>query len=99
MTPKVDHRLEALKELGAMIAADYRRRMANGFKAEADSKRYKADAESESNFEIVIRLHDPECDGLYTETVKVENFLRNRKYRAKKLLMRQTKTTNTVSEH
>ena len=89
MTLKIDNRLEALKELGAMIAEDYSRRMANGSKADAISLRHEADSESEDNFEVTILLHDPECDGLYTETVKVESFLRNRKYRANKLLSRQ----------
>jgi hypothetical protein len=98
MIQKIDHRLEALKELGAMIAEDYRRRMANGIKTEAARPPHKEDIEKEDNFEIIIRLHDPECNGLYTETVDVENFLRNHKARSKKLLMRQIISTETKSK-
>ena len=97
MIQKIDHRLEALKELGAMIAEDYRRRMANGIKTEAAGIPLKTDIEKEDNFEVTIRFHDPECNGLYTETVNVENFLRNRKARSKKLLMRPIISTETKS--
>jgi hypothetical protein len=38
-------------------------------------------------------MQDPECDGLYTETVKVDNFLRNLKSRERKSSMRKIKTT------
>jgi hypothetical protein len=78
MAPKIDKRLEALKELGAMIAEDYSRRMANGHTIQADTIQHEADSESGYNFEVTIQIHDPDCDGLYTETVKVENFLRNK---------------------
>lgn len=95
MIQKVDHRLEALKELGAMIAEDFRRRAANKTKAESERIPRKEDIEKEDNFEVTIRLHDPECNGMYTETVNVENFLRNHKARSKKLLMRPIISTET----
>ena len=90
MIQKVDRRLEALKELGATIAEDFRRRAANKTKAESERIPRKED-----NFEVTIRLHDPECNGMYTETVNVENFIRNRKARNNKLLMRQITSPET----
>ncbi len=88
MTTEEDLRLEGLKELAAIFAENYRRRIANGAKTEADILGFEPDPISE-DVEVLIQRHDPECAGLYTETVKVENFLRNRKYRAKKLLIRK----------
>ncbi len=92
MTTQEDQRLEGLKELAAIFAENYRRRIANGAKTEADILSFEPDPISD-DVEVMIQLHDPECNGLYTETVKVENFLRNRKYRAKKLLMSQKHAT------
>ncbi len=94
MTVKVDRRLEALKELGAIIAEDYRRRLAEGTLGKP--KRPQDQSENEYDFEVIANLHDPDCYGLYTETVRVENFLRNRKNHAKKLLLRK-KATETMS--
>jgi hypothetical protein len=95
MIQKVDRRLEALKELGAMIAEDFRRKPSNETKSESERIPHKEDIEKEDNFEVTIRLHDPECNGMYTETVNVENFIRNRKARTKKLLMSQIKHPET----
>jgi hypothetical protein len=95
MIQKVDRRLEALKELGAMIAEDFRRKPSNETTTESERTPRKKDIEKEDNFEVTIRLHDPECNGMYTETVNVENFIRNRKARTKKLLMRQITSPET----
>ena len=88
MTAKDDLRKEGLRDLASIIADNYKRRIAQGARTEADILNFEPDPISE-HFEVTIQMRDPECDGLYTETVKVENFLRNRKYRAKKLLSRQ----------
>lgn len=88
MAAKVDARMEALKELGAMIAENIRRRD----RASVAKFKRRQQPEQEGNFEVIVQVQDPECDGLYTETVKVEYFLRNRKSRAKKLLQKRTGT-------
>ena len=88
MTDKEDLRLEGLRELAAIFAENYRRRLANGAKTEAEILNFEPDPPSE-DIEVIVQMHDPEYGGLFTETVKVENFLRNRKYRTKKLQMRK----------
>jgi hypothetical protein len=93
MTAKEDLRLEGLRELAAMIAENYRRQLAGASKTGVNIFNFEAAEESENDVDVTIQMHDPEYEGLYTETVKVENFLRNRKSRAKQLLKRQNVTT------
>ena len=87
MPPKVDKRLEGLKELASMIADAYRRQITGEDGATAVRNNPKK-SESDANIEVFVQRNDPQCGGLYTETVKVENFLRNLKSRASKARMK-----------
>ena len=89
MTNKVDRRLEALKELGAMLAESYRQKIAKGNVAGEEIPKHQASSHVKYEFEVFVNPHDPECDGLYTETVKIEHFIRNHKSHARKLIARK----------
>jgi hypothetical protein len=86
MPPKVDKRLEGLKELASMIAEAYRRQITGKDGAVAVRNNPKV-PESDANIEVFVQRNDLQCGGLYTETVKVENFLRNLRSRARKTKM------------
>ncbi len=79
MTPKINRREEGLRELASMIAAAYRRRatgeIIGPLSASGD---YEKNTVSES--EIIVRIEpaDPGPGFVYTETVRVENFIRNK---------------------
>jgi len=82
MAPKIDRREEGLKELAGMIADAYRRRMTGEITSPlSDSE--DDDSNTISEAEIVARI-EPNSSGpgfVYTETVRVENFIRNKKRR------------------
>ena len=84
MTPEVDKREEGLRELACMIAAAYRRRMTG---ETVEPLTYsKSDEEypiSEGEIVACIEPADSRSGCVYTETVKVENFIRNKVYHAR----------------
>ena len=82
MAPKIDRHEEGLKELAGMIADAYRRRMTGEITSPlSDSE--DDDSNTISEAEIIARI-EPNSSGagfVYTETVRVENFIRNKKRR------------------
>jgi hypothetical protein len=93
MTLKVDKREDGLRELAAMIAAAYRQGMTRESRTESAANIVQEDSCRKTSIAVLVKMQDPECDGLYTETVKVDNFLRNLKSRERKSSMRKIKTT------
>ena len=82
MAPKIDKREEGLRELASMIADAYRRRM-TGEITRPLSVSEDDDSDSIAESEIIARI-EPNSSGpgfVYTETVRVENFIRNKKPR------------------
>ena len=83
MAPKIDKREEGLRELAGMIADAYRRRMTGEITSPlSDSE--DDDSSSIAESEIIARI-EPNDSGsgfVYTETVRVEHFIRNKKRRA-----------------
>ncbi|MFC2016726.1 hypothetical protein ACFLUF_03325 [Chloroflexota bacterium] len=80
MAPKIDKREEGLRELASMIAATYRRRM-TGETVEPLTYSKSDDDCPISEDEIIMRVEptDSRPGFVYTETVAVENFIRNKK--------------------
>ena len=80
MAPKIDRREEGLRELAGMIADAYRRRMTGEITSPlSDSE--DDDSNTISEAEIIARI-EPNDSGpgfVYTETVRVEHFIRNKK--------------------
>lgn len=81
MTQLLDKRVEGLRALARMIAAAYRRRMTG----ETTSLLTVSDTEDEQLFPNTRKKKntqpkDQRQEGQYTETVSVENFLRNRNH-------------------
>lgn len=79
MTQLLDKREEGLRALARMIAAAYRRRMTG----ETTSLLTVSDAEDEQLFPNTRKKkntqpRDQRQEGEYTETVSVENFIRNK---------------------
>lgn len=79
MTPRINRREEGLKELASMIADAYRRRatgeIVGPLRASGDE-----DKNAINESEIIKRI-EPDGSGqgfVYTETVRVENFIRNK---------------------
>jgi len=82
MAPKIDKREEGLRELAGMIADAYRRRMTGEIISPLNASEGN-DSNPISEAEIIARI-EPNSSGpgfAYTETVRVENFIRNKKRR------------------
>ena len=82
MAPKIDKREEGLRELAGMIADAYRRRMTGEIISPMNASK-DDDSNPISEAEIIARI-EPNSSGpgfVYTETVRVENFIRNKKRR------------------
>ncbi len=91
MTQLLDKREEGLRALARMIAAAYRRRVTG----ETAPVITVSDGDDEQLFPKSRKRHHAEPkdlrhEGEYTETVSIENFLRNKNYHSN-----QTKVVNT----
>ena len=82
MVPKIDKREEGLRELAGMIADAYRRRMTGEIISPLNASEGN-DRNPISEAEIIARIEpaDSRPGFAYTETVRVENFIRNKKRR------------------
>ena len=82
MALKIDKREEGLRELAGMIADAYRRRMMGEITSPLSASE-DDNSNTISEAEIIARI-EPNGSGpgfVYTETVRVENFIRNKKRR------------------
>ena len=79
MTPKIDKREEGLRALARMMAAAYRRRVTGETGTAFTALRSgKENPGVESKTAQYTELEDLRQEGSYTETVKVENFIRRK---------------------
>jgi hypothetical protein len=79
MAPRIDKREEGLRELASMISDAYRRRAAGEITTPINERDGDGIA-TISDAEITVRI-EPADSGtgyVYTETVSVENFIRNK---------------------
>ena len=83
MAPEIDRREEGLRELACMIAEAYRRR-ATGEIIRPLNASGSDESDIISEAEIIVRIEpaDSRTGLVYTETVRVEHFIRNKKRRA-----------------
>ena len=80
MTLIMDKCEEGLKELASMIAADFRRRTADeSILPLNDSGCDGSHQVSETEIVICMEPSDSRAEMVYTETVSVRNFIRNKK--------------------
>ena len=80
MVAKIDKREEGLRELAGMIADAYRRRMTGDITSPLNASEDN-NSNTISEAEIIACI-EPNSSGpgfVYTETVRVENFIRNKK--------------------
>ena len=79
MAPKIDKCEEGLRALASMIAADYRRRTASEILSPLNTTESNV-GNGISEVEIVVRMEptDSPPGFVYTETVGVRNFIRNK---------------------
>ena len=80
MAPKIDKREDGLRELASMMAEAYRRRTTSELISPVNASE-SDDGNLISEAEIIVRIEpaDSQPGFVYTETVKVENFIRNKK--------------------
>ena len=84
MAPKIDKREDGLRELASMLAEAYRRRTTGEIISPLNiSESDGVNPISES--EIIVRIEpaDSRSGFVYTESVGVENFIRNKVYHAR----------------
>ena len=93
MAPEIDRREEGLRELACMIAEAYRRR-ATGEIVRPLNASGSDESDIISEAEIIVRIEpaDSRTGLVYTETVRVENFINNR---ARKGNHRKVDTTDS----
>ena len=84
MAPKIDKREEGLRELASLIAEAYRRRTTGEIISPLKTSE-NDDDNPISEAEIIVRIEPAaSLSGcVYTETVGVENFIRNKVYHAR----------------
>ena len=80
MAPKIDKREDGLRELASMIAETYRHRETDEIISPLNASD-NDDSNPVSEDEIIVRIEptDSRSGFVYTETVAVENFIRNKK--------------------
>ena len=79
MAPKINKRQEGLKELASMIADAYRRRATGEIVSPLSaSDRDNASPIDEGEILVSIEAADSGTGFVYTETVGVDNFIRNK---------------------
>ena len=84
MAPKIDKREDGLRELASMIAETYRRRTTGEIISPLNTSE-NDDGNPISEAEIIVRIEpaDSRSGFVYTESVGVENFIRNKVYHAR----------------
>ena len=84
MALKIDKRQDGLRELASMMAEAYRRRTTSELISPVNASE-SDDGNLISEAEIIVRIEpaDSRHGFVYTETVKVENFIRNKVYHAR----------------
>ena len=84
MAPKIDKREDGLRELASMMAEAYRRRTTSELISPVNASE-SDDGNLISEAEIIVRIEpsDSRFGFVYTETVGVENFIRNKVYHAR----------------
>ena len=84
MAPKIDKREDGLRELASMLAEAYRRRTTGEIISPVNASE-SDDGNLISEAEIIVRIEpaDSRSGFVYTESVGVENFIRNKVYHAR----------------